>query len=476
MMRKEMAVTAPDKADDRLVIITPHHESIRYEFEEAFATWWKRTTGRTVYVDWRKPGGASEIRMVLDAGFQAAEEDGRDGIGIDVLFGGGEPDFAGQQRLQRLVPLDVFRNHPEWFGPEGVIPETYTGERYYAADRTWVATCISQFGICYHPSWIRRLGIDEPRQWEDLADPRYIRSLALADPTKSGSVARIFELIIQTQIQKELQHSGEPPEVAIGKGWEKGLQLIQKMAANARYFTDSATKPPQDVGQGNAAAGMCIDFYGRSYENDLTSADGTPRLRWIAPHAGTTLSGDPIAVLKGAPHPEMAQAFVEFCLTPEAQQLWFLKPGTAHGPLARALHRMPIRKDLYTPEILDHSTMPDAHPYTDDGNFTYRPELTAKAFNTIRQLVKIMCIDSHEEMKSAWKAMIDAGMPQEAIAVFCDVSAVNYSISGKGDPMLDSKDPVVATQRAEELSEWFRHHYLQAAKIARSTTSPTRSR
>ena len=50
-------------------------------------------------------------------------------------------------------------------------------------------------------------------------------------------------------------------------------------------------------------------------------------MKWIAPHAGTTLSGDPIAVLKGAPHPETAQAFVEFCLTPEAQKLWFAKPG-----------------------------------------------------------------------------------------------------------------------------------------------------
>ena len=475
VLRRETTTVSPDKADDRLVIITPHHESIRLEFAEAFAAWWKAKTGRSIYLDWRKPGGTSEIRMVLDAGFKAAEETQREGIGIDIFFGGGEPDFAGQAKYHRFVPLEVFKKHPEWFGEAGVIPETFTGERYYAADHTWVATCMSQFGICYNPDVLERLGIPEPTRWDDLGDPRYAGSLALADPTKSGSVARTFELILQDQMQRELALPGAVPEAATAAGWEKGLQLIQRMAANARYFTDSAPKPPQDVGQGNAAAAMCIDFYGRSYERELTSADGRPRLKWIAPHAGTTLSGDPVAVLKGAPHPEIAQAFVEFCLTPEAQKLWFAKPGVPGGPIARALHRYPVRKDVYTPENLADSTMPDAHPYHDAGNFTYRPDLTGgKAFNTIRNLVKMMCIDSHEEMKDAWKAIRDAGMPADALAVFSDVSMVPYSIAGRGDALLDSKDPMQSAERAAQLGEWFRTNYRKAGEIARGK-SPTLS-
>jgi iron(III) transport system substrate-binding protein len=475
VMRRESATVSPDKADDRLVIITPHHESIRLEFEEAFATWWKSTTGRTIYVDWRKPGGTSEIRMVLDAGFEAAEETGREGIGIDIFFGGGEPDFSGQARLGRLSPLEVFTKHPEWFGETGAIPETFTGERYYASDHTWVSTCMSQFGICYNPDVIKRLGLPEPSQWEDLGNPRYAGSLALADPTKSGSVARAFELILQTQIQKELAANSENSEAAIAKGWENGLRLIQKMAANARYFTDSAPKPPQDVVQGNAAAGMCIDFYGRSYEDDFTTIDGRPRLKWIAPYRGTTLSGDPVAVLKGAPHPEIAQAFVEFCLTPEAQRIWFGKPGTPHGPILRSLHRMPVRKDVYTPEILAASSMPEAHPYTDEGNFTYRPELTgSKSFNTIRNLVKVMCIDSHEELKTAWQAIQDAGMPADALAIFSNMSMVPYSTVGKGDARLNSKDSQEAASRAAELGEWFRNNYRQSAALAREKTTTVR--
>ena len=265
---------------------------------------------------------------------------------------------------------------------------------------------------------------------------------------------------------------GAKREVAIDAGWTAGLRLIQRMSANARYFTDSASKVPHDVGQGNAAAGMCIDFYGRSYAADLISKSGEPRVVWIAPLGGTTLSGDPVAVLKGAPHPAVAQDFVEFCLSPTAQRLWLGKPGTPGGPQLRALHRTPIRRDLYTPGNLANSTMPNANPYADPGNFIYQRELTGASFNTLRQLVKIMCIDSHEEMKSAWLALRDAGMPADALAVFADVSLVNYAQAGHGDPILDGPNALKAAARAAKLGEWFRTNYRKAEAMAKQRPKP----
>jgi ABC-type Fe3+ transport system substrate-binding protein len=458
VMRRKSSTTSPRNADDRLVILSPHNESIRQEFGEAFAAHWEKSTGRAIYIDWRTPGGTSEIRMVLDAGFKAAEETGRAGIGVDLFFGGGEPDFTSQAKKGRFVPLRVFDSQPELFVKHGPIPQTFTGEHYYPADHFWVGTCMSQFGICYNPDVLGRLKISAPATWNDLRDPRYAGTLALADPTKSGSVARAFELLVQSEMQRAVT-----PDV----GWADGLRLIQRMAANARYFTDSASKIPLDVGQGNSAAGMCIDFYGRSFADELTSESGKPRIIWVAPLGGTTLSADPIAVLKGAPHARVAQDFVEFCLSQQAQTLWFGKPGTPGGPRNKALHRMPIRRDVYTPENRADSTMPDAMPYEDGGNFTYRRELTGASFNTLRQLVKIMCIDSHEEMKSAWLALRAAGMPTDALAVFSDVSRVNHAEFGKGDPLLDGPDALKAAARAAELGEWFRANYRKAEAMAK---------
>lgn len=467
LLRRQTTTTFASRAQDTLVILTPQNESIRQEFGEAFAAYWKKSMGRSIYIDWRTPGGTSEIRMVLDAGYKAAKETGHAGIGVDLFFGGGEPDFASQAKKGRLETLTVFKTHPELFAKGGPIPEIFTGERYYAADHVWVGTCMSQFGICYNPAVLNRLHLSSPTAWSDLGNPGYAGALALADPTKSGSVARTFELLVQGEIQRAIAVPGADRTHAIDAGWTAGLQLIQRLSANARYFTDSASKIPQDVGQGNAAAGMCIDFYGRSYAQELTSADGSPRVVWIAPKGGTTLSADPIAVLKGAPHALLAQAFVDFCLSTEGQTLWFGKTGTPGGPTDRALHRTPIRRDVYTPANLVNSTMPYAHPYQDPGNFIYQHELTGASFNTLRQLVKIMCIDSHEEMKSAWLALRDAGMPADALAVFQDVSMLPYEKFGKGNAILDGNDVFKAADDAAELGERFRANYRKAETMAK---------
>ena len=239
ILRRQTSTVSPQSADDQLVILSPHNESIRHEFGEAFAKYWKKSTGRTLYVDWRTPGGTSEIRMVLDAGFEAAEDTGRQGIGVDLFFGGGSPDFSGQAKKGRFVPLDVFDEHPDWFGESGQIPETFTGERYYAADHTWVSTCMSQFGICYNPDVLKRMGLPVPTAWDDLGHPGYFGSLALADPTKSGSVARTFELLIQDQIQRELKKPGIDRQTALDAGWENGygrlIKIKHQFGVETRY-------------------------------------------------------------------------------------------------------------------------------------------------------------------------------------------------------------------------------------------------
>ncbi|HQZ30068.1 MAG TPA: hypothetical protein PK648_18125, partial [Verrucomicrobiales bacterium] len=54
---------------ERLVIITPHNESIQAEFARAFTRHMKEKYGRSVFVDWRQPGGTSEIARFLRSEF-----------------------------------------------------------------------------------------------------------------------------------------------------------------------------------------------------------------------------------------------------------------------------------------------------------------------------------------------------------------------------------------------------------------------
>ncbi|WP_052572872.1 extracellular solute-binding protein [Haloferula sp. BvORR071] len=468
LLQRKSSGAGAGNSDDRLVVITPHTNTIRAEFGAAFARHWKKQTGRTLYIDWRTPGGAADIRKVLDSAYAASAALGKQEAGIDVLFGGGTPEFLLQSSRERLEVLDVFASNPSWFREE-VIPKTFTGERYYDEGRTWVGVCLFQLGICYNPGVLEGLGVQPPERWEDLANPAYAGQVAFADPTKSGSVARVLEMIIQEQMQRVLRERGDNP-VAREEGWQRSLKLLQKLAANTRYFTDSANRVPYDVAQGDAAAGVCIDYYGRSFEEKLRSSRTGPRFRWVAPKGGGSVSVDPVAVLKGAPHADIAQEFVRFCLSDEGQLLWNLRPGEPGGPQHVALRRLPVRRDLYTPENLQRFSDHDAMPFEGAADFVYREELTRGALPAITATFRAMCMDPHEELRAAWLAMNRGGggdADRAALVAFSDVSSLSYEhLMNEIVPLFTKKDTVAAGREMTRLSEIFRANYQRASNLA----------
>ncbi len=451
----------------RLNVITPHNQTIQREFGEAFVAWYLEEYGEEVYLNWIVPGGTSEIRRVLDSGYEAAEENGREGIGIDVFFGGGEYDFSSQARLGRFVKLDVFETQRELFeGEEAAIPATMSGEKYYGADQDWIGVVLSSFGIIYNVEGVERLGLKPPTKWEDLTAPGYLGAIALADPTKSGSVAKMFEMIVQEAIAEEVA-SGQEEAEAIRRGWDEGVRRIQKISANARYFTVSSAKIPHDVAQGNAVAGMCIDFYGRTFEEEKKNEDGSSRVQFVIPEGGTSISVDPVAVLKGASHPVLAQKFVEFLFTEEAQMLWAKEVGAEGGPRLRSLRRLPVRRDLYDRARRREMVDGEVLPYELAKRFEYRGDWTGRLFTPLRSIVRVMCIDSHPELTTAWEAMVKANKTE--VAVFESLEggggwpSVRYQVAEERiRGVLKAGDAVAVVRMQRELGEFFRENYQEA--------------
>jgi spermidine/putrescine-binding protein len=302
--------------------------------------------------------------------------------------------------------------------------------------------------------------------------------VALADPTKSGSVNKAFEMLVQQQMQLALAEAqtAEPTKTAaelsaaaVAKGWQRGLNLIQRISANARYFTDSAPKIPLEVSKGDAAAGMCIDFHGRSAEEQLRAADGSSRVGFVAPLGGTSVAVDPIAMLRGAPEPELAEAFMEFVLSDAGQRLWCYRLGAPGAPQSEALRRLPVRKDFYTEANAQH--MPDAaeRPYEKAQSFVYHPEWTGSVFNVLRFVIRACCVDTHHEQRAAWAALVKAGFPPRATQVFEQMGALNYDYA-RGDlaALLKSRDKVREVQEARRLVELFRKQYELARTLAQA--------
>lgn len=511
--------TTIGKADDTVVIITPHNEAIRYEYSQGFAEWWKAHTGRTVQVDWRVIGGTSEITRFLESEYvssfqnywtktlgrpwsldvQAAftnhrlakdapaiAQEARQAFlasnvscGIDLFFGGGSFDFIRQANAGRIVDSGLMRTHPEWFN-ERVIPAEFTGEPYLDKQGRWLGAVLSSYGMLYNFDSLRRLGVEHPpRQWEDIAHPAYEGEVALCDPTKSSSIAKAFENVIQQQIYLEWarleRETGRPRQEleaqAVRGGWERGLSVLQRIGANARYFTDSSQKPPIDVLHGNSAVGMCIDFYGRYQEESASQRSGEKRLGYFSPPDGTVLSPDPIALMRGAPNREVAVAFMEYVLSMDGQKLWNFKVGTPGGPKRFALRRLPIRRDFYEhKEWKALRSDPEVSPYEGENPLIYNPAWTSgETFRAMAFVIRVMALDTHPELVKAWREIIAAGLPPEALAEMSNLSSVSYdNVQGRIRQALTSKNKVDEITMANELANGFRRQYERAAEIARA--------
>lgn len=511
---------ATGKADGSVVIITPHNEAIRQEYAQGFQDWYRAKTGKTVTIDWRVIGGTSEIARFLESEYvssfqnhwmrklgkpwsidvQAAFANVRlpkdaspealearrefmaseVGCGIDVFFGGGTYDFIRQADAGRIVDSGLLKLHPEWF-TDAVIPQSYTGEPFWDKQGRWLGPVLSGHGMLYNVDSLERLGVGRPSGWADLTDPRLFGEVAVCDPTKSGSIAKSFESIIQEQIYLEWarlaketgRSKAETEKTAVTQGWERGLRLLQLVGANARYFTDSSQKPPIDVAAGNCAVGMCIDFYGRYQEQSSAERSGRKRLGFYMPVDGTTLSPDPIALMRGAPSRDLAVAFIEYVMSMEGQKLWNFKPGTPGGPGHFALRRLPIRKDFYThPEFTAHRSDPDVNPYAGETPLVYNAAWTGGLFREMAFVIRVMAIDTHGELASAWRAInapgLDPAVRERALAALTDLSGVNYEqMFSRVKPALNSKNKVDEVRLASDLAAQFRGQYERAAEIAR---------
>jgi iron(III) transport system substrate-binding protein len=510
---------SPAHADDTVIVITPHNEAIRGEFAAGFADWYRARTGRTVFIDWRVVGGTSDIVRYLGAEYvasfrnlwegrmhrpwsadiQSGFQNGRlpagvapavgqareaflksdVGCGLDVFFGGGNYDYDKQAQAGTLVDSGLMARHPDWFTEE-TFPTAFGGEQYRDPHGLWFGAVVSSYGILYNRDALRRLGFaSEPGQWDDLADPRFLGQIAMCDPTKSGAIAAAFENVIQQQMRRRLASlraahpSAEPRELealAVREGWTDGLQLIQRVGANARYFTDTSQKPAIDVGNGDCAAGMCIDFYGWEQQEAVKRRGGSGRLGYVSPAGGSAYSVDPIALLRGAPHRAVAAAFLEYVISLDGQKLWNFRAGVPGGPRMYALRRLPVRKDFYSREDWKPlRTDPEIDPYVQAEPFAYRPEWTGALFREIGFITRVISQDTHSELVRAWRAIIAAPEParSHALAVLQDLSAVDYDHAlGSIKRAMVSKNQVDELTFARDLANQFRRQYGRAEVLA----------
>ena len=418
--QERAAQTDTPKDAKRLIIVTPHVEQIREEFGPAFDRWHTRTYGQHVAIDWRTPGGTSDIIKQLEATADAAARRGqtdaeghlpKGAAGCDLFFGGGSFEH-GKMKEEKSAVTDTGakikyrlgqpagfeqKQLDEWFG------KNLIGVQYlYDPDQYWIGTALSGFGIVYNRDVLKKLGLPEPRGFADLTDPRYANMLALADGRQSGSITTTYDSILNKY------------------GWTEGWRILRDMAANARYFASAATRVPVDVSQGEAAAGLSIDFYGRGQAQFLLKPGDDPnsgRIGYVDPEGAVYIDADPASILNGASDPELARRFVEFCLTTEAQALWQFPSradggsrsannppgadGKPMGPIKYELRRMPVRRVMFDP-----AGPYFAHMIDQTDPFKAASDVKTRGWRSaIPVLMAAFGIDTAHEARAAWLAL-----------------------------------------------------------------------
>jgi ABC-type Fe3+ transport system substrate-binding protein len=473
-----------------LRIITPHTQDIQRTFDRAFSDWHEQNFGEPVRVVYLTPRGTSDmVRYLRDVAGQhglVSNDATPSYLGVDVVFGGGDVTVQ-REILNLLAPLKL---------PPGVLAAAFpepdlNGVPLYErvkgdAPPRWVGVVLASFGIAYNPELYAALGLPAPQTWSDLTRPELADLVALADPTRSGSAAVAYMMVVQRAMaDREARflsaHGGVLPalgqraeyDAAIAQGYHDGLGLLLRIAANARYFTDSGSRPCDDVGNAEAGSAMAIDFYARMMSEEL----GDNRVSYVAPYAATAITPDPVAVLKGVSGERelLANRFVEFLLTPEAQRLWSLK-SNASPYVMRSLRRLPIRPDVYADR---KDWADDVDPFAAAGGFNLRGEWM-NLFRDTREVWAAAWIDSAASLKSAYHAALGVRGAAERAALLRELADLPIQMQEVAAHKRERErleatrtlDPQLANSRQRlEWAQRFRAHYGKVEERAHALSA-----
>jgi len=405
-----------DEVAGTLKIISPHWEGIRIEFARGYNEWRISQGKKPVNIDWLDVGGTSDIVKFIRSVFS----DTPDGIDIDIFFGGGTDPyvaFADEGLLASCrMPAAIITN----------IPPVLHGLMLYDTNGYWYGAALSGFGILYNKAVCERFNIPIPETWQDLTKPALRSWVGSADPGKSGSSHMMYEIILQAY------------------GWDRGMDVIGALAGNIRSFTASASTVPKDIAVGEIAAGLCIDVYAWSTIREI----GEDRLGFVLPKGLTVVNADAIAMLKGAPSPELAQEFIEFILSEAGQKIWMLTKNSLPGaPTKFELNKMPVWPSLYD-KYKEYCIFPDS-PFTWTNSVKYNFSKGSTRWRIVNDYIGKLYIQAHPECAAAWKRVCFDPASNELYRIYMD------------DPCTEEEIMTLATNqfkdsglRAEILTKW----------------------
>ena len=248
------------------------------------------------------------------------------------------------------------------------IPEKIGSYPINDPDGYYVGFAGSGYGIMWNTRYLKAKKIPVPKEWDDLKKPVYHDHVGMSAPSRSGTTHLTVETVLQ------------------GEGWNKGWATWKEIAGNFKMVTERSFGVPEGVNSGDFGIGVVIDFFGFS-----SKATGFP-VDFVYPTV-TTLVPANIAIVKNAPHPKAAAAFIEYLLSVEGQEL-LLDP---------AIRRLPVNPATYAkaPENFPN-------PFKDKSigaGVKFDVGLSKDRYNIVNALFDVMITYRREDLAAAAKAI-----------------------------------------------------------------------
>jgi len=162
----------------------------------------------------------------------------------------------------------------------------------------WYGIYTGILGFMVNTEELEAKGLEAPQTWDDLLKPEYKDLIWLSNYNTAGTA----KLVVNTMIQL--------------KGHDEGIKYLVDLDKNIQVYTKSGSGPSKNVG-----IGECVIGIGFLHDGIYQILKGYDNIKLVIPADGTSCEIGPVAIFKGAKHPNAAKLFVEYALSPECVEL-----------------------------------------------------------------------------------------------------------------------------------------------------------
>lgn len=187
-------------------------------------------------------------------------------------------------------------------------------------DGAWTGVYVGALGFCSNRAELAKLALDTPDSWQDLLEPALRGRVSIAHPSSSGTAyTALWTLMTLNRLDESATFA-----------------YLTALDENVGEYTRSGAAPAGVAASGTAAVAVVF-----AHDCAKTIDGGARDLVISFPREGTGFETGATALLAGAPNEEAGRRWIDWALTPEAQEL---------GAEAKA-YQIPMHPDAKVPAL-----------------------------------------------------------------------------------------------------------------------------